>query len=115
MKKLMTSILILVMAFGLSGCFGGTPKCGDSEAKDLVIQITKDELKRKGYAKSIPNLSFVVKHIRTTKHDKEIDTYQCAADLEMIGTTTKTYPITYSVESTDDGENIYVNVMGLVF
>ncbi len=112
MKKFIVSTLILVSAFSLSGCFGGTPKCGDKETKDLVIQIAKDELINQGLSKIIPSLSFTVKHIRTIKHDKDTDSYKCDADFEMIGDKIETIPITYSVIMTDDGENFYVHVLG---
>jgi hypothetical protein len=91
---------------------GGTPKCGASETKDLVIQIAKDELIKQGMSKIIPNLDFEVANIRTTSHNKDVDSYQCASDFKMIGEKTRTLPITYTVEATDDGESFYVSVFG---
>jgi hypothetical protein len=40
LKLIVTAIITLAV---LSGCTGGTPKCGDSETKDLVIQIAKED------------------------------------------------------------------------
>lgn len=106
------TLVIFLMSLIFTGCTGGTPKCGDSETKDLVIQIAKDELKKQGLGSLIPKLKFEVDAIRTTKHNKDVDSYQCAADFIMIGDQTKTLPVTYTVESTDDGNEFYVNVYG---
>lgn len=106
------TFIAFITIFILSGCTGGTPECGDSETKDLVIQIAKDELKKKGMGNIIPKLNFEVDGIRTTKHNKDVDSYQCAAEFKMIGDKTETLSITYTVESTDDGNEFYVNVYG---
>ena len=58
MKQLKLIVITIITLAGLSGCTGGTPKCGDSETKDLVIQIAKDELTKQGMSKIIPNLNF---------------------------------------------------------
>ena len=50
---------------------------------------------------------------KTTKYDKNIDRYECAADFKMIGNAnTTTLPITYTVESTDKKGEFYVTVDG---
>jgi len=112
LKYIKLIVITIITLAGLSGCTGGTPKCGDSETKDLVIQIAKDELTKQGMSKIIPNIDFEVANIRTTSHNKDVDSYQCAADFKMIGEKTKTLPITYTVEATDDGKSFYVNVFG---
>jgi len=105
-------LLSIVGIIGFTGCTSSTPKCGDSETKDLVIQIAKDELTKQGMSKIIPKLDFEVANIRTTAHNKDVDSYQCASDFKMIGDKTKILAITYTVEATDDGESFYVNVYG---
>lgn len=112
MKKVIaTTATGLMLLVGLSGC-GGTPKCSDSETKDLVIEIAKGQLKKAGMGSLIPKLDFEVENIRTTKHHKDVDSYECAADFKMEGDKVKTLPITYTVQSTDDGDKFYVNVYG---
>ena len=91
---------------------GGTPKCGDSETKKLVIDIAKQELIKQGMSNIIPKLSFDVMNIRTTSHNKDVDSYQCAADFKISGNQEKILPITYTVETIDDGKSFYVNVFG---
>jgi len=113
MKSIIKLTLItFILSFAFSGCTGGTPKCGDSDTKDLVIQIAKNELKKQGMGSLISKLKFEVDAIRTTKHNKDVDSYQCAAEFKMIGDQIKTVPITYTVESIDNGKEFYVNVYG---
>ena len=66
-----------------------------------------------GMESLIPQLKFEIETIRTTKYDKNIDRYECAADFKMIGNAnTTTLPITYTVESTDKKGEFYVTVDG---
>ncbi|MDX9756655.1 MAG: hypothetical protein RBT52_04020 [Sulfurimonas sp.] len=111
MKKYLISISLIGM-IGLTGCTNSTPKCGDSETKDLVIQIAKDKLTQQGMSTIIPKFNFEVAKIRKIEHNKDVDSYQCAADFKMIGDQTKTLPITYTVEATEDGKSFYINVYG---
>ena len=59
--------------------------------------------------------TYGVKTIRTTDTHEKTGAHECAADLSIIGENGKSnsIPITYTVENTDDGKNIYVNVFGL--
>jgi hypothetical protein len=112
--KTALTVGLLSSTLYLTGCNSGTPKCSASETKDLVIKIAKDELKKEGGASLIPKLKFDVINIRTTKHNKDVDSYECAADFKMTGPRiSKTFPITYTVESADDGDKFYVSVYGL--
>ena len=108
------SIIIKICAFGLliSGCSSNTPSCSDSETKDLVIQIAKDELKKQYAESNITNIQFEVSSIRTTNHNKDVDKYDCAADFKMISNEETILPITYTVESTDKNGEFYVTVEG---
>lgn len=112
--KHITAGALLLASFALVGCSTqNTPKCSDQETVDLVIEIAKEELEKGGMGSLIPELEFDVKNIRTTEHNKDVDSYRCAADFEMSGGAgTEDFPIEYSVESTDDGESFYVNVWG---
>lgn len=107
------SLVLVATAFVFVACSGGTPKCSDEITKNLVIDIAKDELTAQGMSYLIPLLKFEVNTIRTTKYDKNIDRYECAANFIMTGENdTSTLPITYTVESTDKKDEFYVNVYG---
>ena len=101
----------LTMQYLINGS-GGTPKCGDSETKKLVIDIAKVELSKQGMSNIISKLSFEVDNIRTSNYNESVDKYECLADFKMTGNQTKNLPISYTVEATDDGESFYVNVFG---
>ena len=101
------------MNYFINSLSGGTPNCSANSTKNVVIQIAKDELKKQGAGKMIPDLSFNIQDIMTTKIDKELDIYQCSADLKITGIKNKIVPITYEITSTDDGEKFFVNVSGL--
>lgn len=46
MKTRIVKLALLgVLAFPLVGCSDATPNCNSTEAKNLVIDITKDELR----------------------------------------------------------------------
>ena len=106
-------LILGAIALIFVGCSNPTPKCSDKETKDWVIDIAKDELKEQGMESLIPQLKFEIETIRTTKYDKNIDRYECAADFKMIGNAnTTTLPITYTVESTDKKGEFYVTVDG---
>lgn len=111
MKKF--NFLILgIISLSFIGC-SSTPKCSDPVTKDLVIDIAKNELQEQGLNSLISKLQFEIEAIRTTKHDKGIDRYECAADFKMISNDdVRTLPITYTVESTDKKDEFYVNVYG---
>lgn len=111
--KRFTVLLPVLATLAFVGCSNGTPKCADTETKDLVVEIAKDELKEAGMEELISRLNFEVDAIRTTKHNKDVDSYECAADFKMIGEQTETLSITYTVESTDDTDEFYVTVYGL--
>lgn len=108
-----TKITILgILAMFMTAC-SGTPSCSDSDTKDLVIQIAKNELNKIGKGYLISKSEFEVQAIRTREHDKDADTYTCAADFVMDdGKQERKIPITYTIESTDDKEQFYVQVFG---
>ncbi|RLA74146.1 MAG: hypothetical protein DRG11_05860 [Epsilonproteobacteria bacterium] len=106
--------VVLLLIFGFNGCTGGTPSCTDEETKSLVIRIAKDELRRYGMSKLVSSSNFEVASIRTKRHNKDLDSYSCAADLKIVGVkNTLPVPITYNVESIDNGDNYRVEIFGL--
>ena len=112
--KFLKVALLGALVLPLVGCGGGTPNCDSTEAKNLVIDITKDELRDQKMASVIDQIKIRVESVRTRDHDEKRDTYSCAADLSFEGKGGKnTIPITYTIESTDDGDQFYVNVFGL--
>lgn len=99
----------------LTGC-GEELSCSATPTKQLVDQITRDQLK-----KQLPSgdpqpdqVVLSVNEIITT--DKTKTRAQCKAKLQMsmpgAGTAPVDTPITYHVEKTDDGR-LYVTVFGL--
>ncbi|HCH49353.1 MAG TPA: hypothetical protein DEV59_01395 [Proteus sp.] len=112
--KIMKVALLGALVLPLVGCDNGTPNCDSSEAKDLVVDITKDELRDQKMGSLIDQIKIKVESVRTREHDAKRDTYSCAADLSFEGQGGKnSIPITYTIESTDDGKQFYVNVFGL--
>lgn len=93
----------------------GVPKCGSSDVTGLVTQIADQEMTKQLGEMAAKTFTYNVKTIRTTDSNDETGAHECAANLEIIGKNGKSnsIPITYTVENTDDGENIYVNVFGL--
>lgn len=112
MKKVATFTLISSVAF-LSACSTSTPTCSDTETVDLVKEITMDEL-RSAWGNAANSLDVSVEAIRTTDRNETVDSYTCAAQLEMTGPGgTETADISYTVQSTDKGDEFYVEVYGL--
>ncbi len=112
--KLLITLFLVATAMTLSACSQSVPKCSDSEVVKLVTDITGEELAKQLGEDVVKMVSFSVDAIRTTNTNQNTGAYECAADLKMTGKAgTSSVPITYSVENTDDGNSIYVNVYGL--
>lgn len=112
MKKVAAFALMGSIGF-LSACSSSTPNCSDTETTDLIKEITMDEL-RANWGDSAKGITLDVAAIRTTEHNKSLDSYTCAAQLEMTGPGgTEGGDITYTVHSTDKGDEFYVEVYGL--
>ena len=78
-------VLILLSIITLSACKQETPNCSSDDAKKFVFDIVKEELSNpsKSYwARVSDKITLKLNDIRTTKHDKELDTYLCVANLE---------------------------------
>ena len=90
----------------------GTPKCNDTQTKELVKQISLGEFKKLGMSE----MSFKLSNIRTSAYHKEIDKYECAAELTILngmGIELSLSPISYTSQMTEDSGNFYVEVFGL--
>lgn len=111
----------LVAAILLAGCAKKAPDCNEKRTKDLVIEISKEEINKQlkmlydPKTVEIMNQAVLeVVNVRTTNFNKETGTYECAADLKITGTKgTNNLPITYISELADGGKNFYVSVKGL--
>ncbi|MGC0787500.1 hypothetical protein [Pantoea agglomerans] len=110
MLKIFTTLII---AFILSGCNEDTPKCSNTDAKELVIEISRKEIEKS--LKLDADVSISVNNVRTLNHDSKLDVYQCAADLTFTKPNLKQdIPITYRIQKTNEGNGqFYINVYGL--
>ncbi|EKK3316360.1 hypothetical protein PMI54_001537 [Salmonella enterica] len=127
-----TMFLVLIAAGFLAGCGEKTPKCSSDDAKNLVVDIAHkqiekqfEQLRNSQMSEMVPgntdSLLLKVINVRTLKHDSSIDTYQCAANLQMTMTdeqsklpNTTSIPITYNIQKADDSNGkFYINVFGL--
>lgn len=127
-----TMLLVLISAGLLAGCGEKTPKCSSDDAKNLVVDIAHKQIKKQfeqlrnsQISGMIPSntdsLMLKVINVRTLYHNSSLDTYQCAASLQMTLTdeqsklpNTTDIPITYSIQKTDNNNGqFYINVSGL--
>ncbi|EAV6135730.1 MAG: hypothetical protein E7B58_09970 [Citrobacter sp.] len=127
-----TMLLVLIAAGLLAGCGEKTPKCSSDDAKNLVVNIARktiekqfEQLRNSQISGMVPgntdSLLLKVINVRTLSHNSSIDTYQCAANLQMTLTdeqsklsNTTELPITYNIQKTDDNNGqFYINVSGL--
>lgn len=124
--------LLFISASLLAGCGDSTPKCNSDDAKNLVVDISQKQIKKQFYqlrnsqmAGMVPgntdSLMLKVINVRIVSHNSSVDTYQCAANLQMTMTdeqsklpNTTEIPITYNIQKTDDNNGqFYINVFGL--
>ncbi|MCG5549428.1 hypothetical protein [Halorhodospira halochloris] len=98
----------------LAGCGYSTPGCSDADTISLVKEIAYNEIAAQAGGEVADSVSFEVSAIRTRDHNESADSYECAANLEITGDGgTESGPIEYTVESTDSGDEFYVEVFGL--
>lgn len=116
----------------LTGCGDSTPECNSDDAKNLVTDIAHKQIKKQFeqlrnsqlegmVPANTDSLILKVIKVRTTHHDTAVDSYQCAASLQMTLTdeqsklpNTTELPINYDIQKTDDGKGqFYINVSGL--
>jgi len=119
-------VLLTISASLLIGCGDNTPKCNSDDAKSLVVDISKkqikkqfDQIRNSQMAGMVPkdadNIQLAVINVRTIKHDSSLDAYSCSANLKMtLPDKTTELPITYNVQKSDDSNGqFYINVFGL--
>lgn len=76
---------IIPMITLLNACKQETPNCSSDDARKVVFDIVKEELGNPNssyWSRVIDKLSFKLNDVRTSKHDKELDSYLCSANLE---------------------------------
>jgi len=103
---------LIVSMFALVTPSTSTPKCNDEQTKEIVKQIATGELEKQGMSK----INLELSSIRTSAHDKEVDKYECAAEITIfyeIDTKLSTLPIVYTSQMTEDNKHFYVEVFGL--
>ena len=114
--KILQFGVTMILAVGLIGCSGEIPKCGDEEATELVLKIVNQTLENQVGKELAAMFKFKLSAIRTTDKNDKVGSYNCAAQLTTNSISTNTSseaPITYTIESTDDGKEFYINVFGL--
>ncbi len=112
---LIALILYWSLLFGVFSNFS-VPSCSDTITTNLVKQIADREMTRVLGAEQAKRVSYIVNAIRTKSTDEQTGFHKCSANLSMTHNNTQKkskIPITYTVEKTDDGKEIYVNVFGL--
>jgi len=114
MKILMKGLILGVASSFIIACSSSTPKCSDDKTKEVLINNVKHEIRDFwGDMVDLNNVDFKVNNIITVDHQKDIDKYTCKGDLiqkdKRTGETRVT-PITYTVQKTDDGKNIHVEI-----
>ncbi|EJM1003326.1 hypothetical protein [Klebsiella oxytoca] len=125
--KLFPAVSFLTLSI-LAGCDTSTPKCNSNDAHELIVNIARENYGRKELHNALIRLGLpvgtkfsevqlTVINTRTTHYDSQLNIYQCAADLELThiaARETRSIPITYQIQKTDDGNNqFYINVYGL--
>lgn len=124
--------LLFISASLLVGCGKNTPECNSDNAKNLVTDIAHKQIKKQfeqlrnsQLSGMVPgntdSLMLKVINVRTLAHNSSIDTYQCAASLQMTLTdeqsklpNTTELPITYNIQKTDDNNGQFnIKVAGL--
>ena len=86
MKFMLKTLLLASMTF-LVACGNSTPKCSDQETQNLVLEIVKEHLDQQAKESmgflDISSVKYRIESIRTTNYNKQVDSYECAADLKF--------------------------------
>jgi hypothetical protein len=95
---------------------GSSTTCSSKDVTQLVTEIAGEVMEEQVGLKAAMLFSYDIDFIRTTGVNEKTGTQECAAELKLNHSEADDFsklPITYTVEKTDDGEGIYVNVYGL--
>ncbi|MFC0309502.1 hypothetical protein ACFFHK_07255 [Gallibacterium trehalosifermentans] len=125
----------LTLAFMMVGlvtaCSPKTPDCNDSDVKNLVIEIFKENilesrLFREDELWLFTERDYSITDVVIRQHDEKLDFYTCRAKLQgsfikedkianesyrSQASQPLVIPITYTIESVDSGENFQVNII----
>jgi hypothetical protein len=116
-QKFFATFLAIIFSIGLvQSLFGSrVPGCSDEQTVDLVKKIMDREIGNELGRQTADLISYTVSAIRTTSTNEQTGAHQCAAQLGMSGAEglASEIPITYGVEKTDSGDEIYVTVYDL--
>lgn len=107
---------LLIAAVGaIAGCSSATPDCSSGDARDLVLEITQDEMASYTGEEKAASLDYSLDAIRTRNHDEALDSYRCVAELTISGLPQGSVSdeIEYTIESTDEHGEFYIEVYGL--
>jgi len=112
MKK---NLFIVAVIGTIAGCSSATPDCSSEDATNLVMDITRDEMAIYTSVKQANSFEYSLDAIRTREHNEDVDSYRCAAELSISGLPqgSVSEEIEYTIESTDEGGEFYVEVFGL--
>lgn len=87
--NIIAHVTLLSALFILAGCSSGTPDCGAQETLDLLSEVVEEPFLEKT-AFAGPNgqqlrqlVEYEFRNIRTKRHDEKLDSYECAATLEI--------------------------------
>ena len=95
----------------VTACSHNVPACSDQESTELVKQIAKDAIAEEVGRSMADQTLLSVEAIRTTDENEKTGALECAAEL-IILPQRNVFPITYTVEATDDN-GFYVTVYGI--
>ncbi len=124
MTYLKSPALLALGALGLlSACSNTPPKCSDSEATEVVLQIVNEELEsiRKAFIamnrdNQVITYEARLENIRTLDKNPDTGSYRCAGTVHIDSNSfmlKKSVDITYQTERTEDSKEVYVTVYGL--
>ncbi len=117
MKPILSAIAILISFIILGGLFGNddsSTKCSDSETKNLVLEIAKEELTEQEGKTFSDLINLNLSNIRTVDYNEKTGSKQCDAELELTSDDfNKIVDISYNVDFVDKNHDLYVTVYGL--
>lgn len=99
----------------VSGCSQSVPECNDKVTLDLVKEVAGKEMTKMLGPEAADSFVYEIGGIRTTNTNEKTGSHECAAEMKISvdKNVLNSGPITYTVELTDDKEEIYVTVFGL--
>jgi hypothetical protein len=115
--KIKTALLLVSTTFLLSGCFQDeTPKCSDSDVKDLIKEIYQDSLQELSanpmsalFIGGLPKKIVSISSVRPVAYDKTVHLRTCKAEAKFDNN--QTTDIEYTVQITEDNpDEFYVEL-----